>query len=67
MNKIKAIILLLKSKDWFLITHEGKGIFTRQYETLHSMKNPSNKDQIGYVISWLEEEIKLLKRTINCE
>ena len=62
MNKINAIIQLIKAKDWCVLTHKHRGIFQRYYRTLYSMKNPTFREQTSYLIEWLEHELKILKQ-----
>ena len=56
MKKIKAIIRLIKAKDWCLLTHNKGGDYDRIFDVLKAVKCPS--DRILYITQWLNEEAK---------
>lgn len=57
MKKIKAIIRLIKAKDWCLLTHNKNGQYDRMFEVLKDAKYSSSR--LLYITDWLKEEAKV--------
>lgn len=56
-KKIKAIIRLIKAKDWCLLTHDNNGNYDRIFDVLKDIKGSS--DRLLYMTAWLKEEAKI--------